>query len=128
MKNFYLKFLVIISSFYSLTAFWKNWSNKILESMAPWWDSILKVEVAKDWSNWINLIDSILNILKDTIFNLLPIIATFVFLLIWAKLFMARWNEEEFKKSLMWFVYAAIWLAIIPMAWWIIYLITTLTI
>lgn len=128
MKYFYIKFLVFVSSLYSLTAFWETTNKRILDNMAPEWNSILKVEVAKNWNEWINVLDSLLNIIKDLIFWLLPVIATFVFLLIWTKLFLARWNPDEFKKAMMWFVYAAVWIAIVPLAWWIIYLITTLTI
>lgn len=63
---------------------------------------------------------------KDFLFTILWLIAIWVFLYFWFKLISSRGNEEDFKKALMWFVYAVIGLAIIPLAWWAVRLITSL--
>lgn len=75
---------------------------------------------------WTWVISQILIYTKDFLFSILGIIAIWVFLYFWFKLTIARWNEEEFKKALMWFMYAVIWLAIIPLAWWAVKIISTL--
>lgn len=63
---------------------------------------------------------------KDSIFALLWIFAVWVFLYFWIKLISARWNPEEFKKVQQWFINAVIWLAIIPLALWLVKLISSL--
>lgn len=78
---------------------------------------------AIDWKT--TMLDWVLKFATDSIFGLLLTAAIAVFVIIWAKLLFALWNPEEFKKSLMWFVYAIIWIAIIPMAWWIVALVTS---
>jgi len=128
MKKLYITFSTILGNFYSLIASAKTSNNYLIENMAPEWDSIIVVDkIPTDWSG-LSFLDWILKILRDTTFWVLPTVAILVFLFIWMKLFLARWDQEEFKKSLMWFIYAAIGLTIVPMAWWIIYLITTLNI
>lgn len=66
---------------------------------------------------WEELVFSLLEYWKDSIFGLLAIIAITVFIFIWARLVIARWNPEEFKKALMNFVYAIVWLAIVAISW-----------
>jgi hypothetical protein len=127
MKKLYLYIIVFISSFYSLVSFAKNGDTSLIEKMSPKWKSIVKVTPSTTWEDWLSALDNLLNIIRDIMFGILPTFAVLVFLFIWAKLFMARWNQEEFKKSLMWFVYAAVWMAIIPLAWWVIKLLTTIT-
>lgn len=63
---------------------------------------------------------------KDFLFAILWVVTIWVFLYFGFKLISSRWNEEELKKTLMWFLYAVIWLAIIPLAWWAVKLIWTL--
>lgn len=72
------------------------------------------------------VLSQILIYVKDFLFSILGIVAIWVFLYFWFQLVISRWNEEEFKKTLMWFVYAVIWLAIIPVAWWAVKIISTL--
>lgn len=78
-----------------------------------------------DWE-WTWAITQVLVYIKDFLFSILWLVAIWVFLYFWFKLIIARWNEEDFKKALMWFLYAVIWLAIIPLAWWAVKIISTL--
>lgn len=72
------------------------------------------------------VLSQILIYVKDFLFSILGIVAIWVFLYFWFQLVISRWNEEEFKKTLMWFIYAIIWLAIIPVAWGAVKIISTL--
>lgn len=71
-------------------------------------------------------LDQVFIYVKDFIFNILWIIWVWVFLYFWFKIISARWNPEEFKKTLMWFVYAIVWLAIIPFAYGLVKLVSSL--
>lgn len=75
---------------------------------------------------WIWAISQVLIYIKDFLFSILWIIAVWVFLYFWFKLITAKWNEEELKKTLIWFLYAIIWLAVIPLAWSAVKIISTL--
>lgn len=68
----------------------------------------------------------VLVFVKDFLFSILAIVSIAVFIYFGFKLVVARGNEEEFKKALMWFLYAVIGLAIIPLAWWAVKIISTL--
>ncbi|MCT4617480.1 MAG: pilin [Candidatus Gracilibacteria bacterium] len=127
MKKLYLYIIVFISSFYSLVSFAKNGDTSLIEKMSPKGKSIVKVTPSTTGEDGLSALDNLLNIIRDIMFGILPTFAVLVFLFIGAKLFMARGNQEEFKKSLMWFVYAAVGMAIIPLAWGVIKLLTTIT-
>ena len=73
-----------------------------------------------------NALNQIFIYIKDFLFAILWLIAIGVFLYFWFKLISSRGNEEDFKKALMWFVYAVIGLAIIPLAWGAVRLIVSL--
>ena len=75
---------------------------------------------------WLSPLTQVIIYIKDFMFYILWIIAVWVFLYFGFKLTIARWDEEEFKKTLLWFVYAIVWLAIIPLAWWAVKIVTTL--
>jgi hypothetical protein len=47
----------------------------------------------------------------------MAMIAIAVFLYLWYKLIVARWNEEDFKKALLSFVYAVIGIVIVSLSW-----------
>lgn len=106
---------------------WILWGTPLLSFAGS-----LKDQMIPDQKNiWVNdtWTDTLLQVLtygKDVIFYLLWIIAIGVFLYFWFRLITSRGNEEDFKKALMWFVYAVIWLSIIPLAWWAVKLIATL--
>ncbi|MDD5770063.1 MAG: hypothetical protein PHE25_03780 [Candidatus Gracilibacteria bacterium] len=63
---------------------------------------------------------------KDFIFYILGFIAIGVFLYFGFKLILAKGNEEEFKKTVMGLIYAIVGLAIIPLAWGVVKIATTL--
>ncbi len=75
---------------------------------------------------WVWALTQVAVYTKNFLFSIVWVITIWVFLYFWFRLIIARWNEEEFKKALMWFLYAVIWLAIIPIAWWAVKLIATL--
>lgn len=77
-------------------------------------------------SEWTGALTEVLVFVKDFLFSILAIVSIAVFVYFWFKLVVARWNEEEFKKALMGFLYAIVWLAIIPLAWWAVKIISTL--
>ena len=55
--------------------------------------------------------------IKDSIFWLLWLISIGVFIYIWARLVVARWNPEEFKKAIMQLIYAVLWLFLVAISW-----------
>ena len=75
---------------------------------------------------WKDFLFSILEYVKDSIFWLLALITITIFIFIWARLIMARWNPEEFKKALMHFIYAIVWLAVIAISWVAVKLVSSL--
>jgi len=69
---------------------------------------------------WVDSIDSVLWYVRDSIWWLLALIAIAVFIWVWFRLIVARWNPEEFKKALMQFIYAVVWIVIVALAWVIV--------
>jgi hypothetical protein len=112
MKKLLFIFLWIILSFYAKAS--------LKDSMLPNGNTVW---VDDDWTHALN---QVFIYVKNFLFSILWLVAVWVFLYFWFKLITAKWNEEEFKKALMWFVYAIIWLAIIPLAWWAVKIIGTL--
>ncbi len=101
-----------------------------INSSLAWWlkDSMLPTTNNQIWVNtnsWTWAINNILIFIKDFIFTILWIIVVGVFLYFWFKLITARWNPEEMKNTLVAFVYAIVWLAIIPLAYALVKIITT---
>jgi len=87
--------------------------NSIIPSQSA--NTILSSET---WTqSWEWFLDAILDFMRDGIFALMAVIAIWMFLFIWARLIMARGNPEEFKKAMMSFVYAAIWIFTVAIAW-----------
>lgn len=64
--------------------------------------------------------------IRDFIFDLVWIAAIGVFLYFGFKMISAQWNPEELKKVLIGFLYAVIWLAIIPLSWALVRLVSSL--
>lgn len=116
MKNINKLFYVLLSILSTNISF--AWSIK--DSMIPTTNTI--------WVTWDGLspLTQVMVYFKDFLFYILWTIAVWVFLYFWFKIITAKWNEEEFKKSLMWFLYAIVWLAIIPLAWGAVKIISTL--
>lgn len=102
-----------------------SYANSLKDAMTPSTNSSDNVGVYRsgEWA-----LDQVLNYATVLIFMILWVVAVWVFIYLWFKLISSRWNEEEFKKALMWFVYAVVWLALIPMAYLLIKLITSLEI
>jgi len=70
------------------------------------------------------------NFIKTIIWYLLGIVAMVtitVFIYTWFELFSAEWKQDVLKKSLKWFVYAAVWLAVIPLAFILVKITTWFT-
>ena len=93
---------------------WNLWSDIIKKNLL--WTSESKVlEIEEE--NWLNVLQSIVIWVKDSLSGLLVLIAVGVFLFIWIRLGVARWNPEEFKKWIMQLVYAVVWIFIVSIAW-----------
>ncbi|MDD5212922.1 MAG: hypothetical protein PHG82_00635 [Candidatus Gracilibacteria bacterium] len=73
-----------------------------------------------------NSLFPVLTEVKTIIFSLLALIAVAVFIYLGFKLVSAQGKPDEFKKAMMGFVYAIIGLAIIPLAWALVKLISSL--
>lgn len=110
------KIFFILISYFSFSPTYASLKESMLPNSNTVW-------VDRDGTNALN---QVFIYVKDFLFAILGLIAVGVFLYFWFKLISARGNEEEFKKALMWFVYAIVWLAIIPLAWWAVRLITSL--
>lgn len=76
--------------------------------------------------NWLSTLDNILKYFKNSIFDLLALLVIWAFVYIWAKLVVARWNPEEFKKALTYFIYIIVWIFLVSSAWAIVKLVSWL--
>ena len=92
--------------------------NYILNNMTPGTSNNTILESSSD--NWFGILDKILLYIKDKIFVFLMLITIWAFLYVWAKLIVARWNPEEFKKAILSFVYIVVWLFVVSAAWAIV--------
>lgn len=88
----------------------------------PTWRRMLNTSEGGTW-----LLDYVFASLRDLIFWVLAFIATAMFLYIWARLVIARWNPEEFSKALKSFIYAAIGIFVIVFAWAAVRLVSWIT-
>lgn len=80
------------------------------------------------WNTWngFTSLNWIVNYSKDFLFSILVVVVIWAFLYIWFKLVISRGNPEELKKSLLWFVYIILWMAVISLAWWIVKIVSSL--
>lgn len=92
------------------------------DDILPWTDTIIN----EDAGDWMWIIASLLWYVKDTIFWLMMLVAIAVFLYIWAKLVMAKWNPEEFKKAIQSFIYAIVGMVFVWLAWALVVLVSWL--
>lgn len=111
-------FLYILSSYIFLVnttyaATRSVWNGTIKDSLL--WITENDVLPADD--NWLSVLDSIFIWVKDSLTWLLFVAAVWVFLFIWIRVVMARWNPEEFKKSITQLIYAIVWIFLISLAW-----------
>lgn len=120
MKIFF-KFLLLSSLVLPNFVFAANlWTD-----MLPSTNTIMGNSADIRWG-WTNSLFPVLTEFKTIIFSLLALIAVAVFIYLWFKLTSAQWKPDEFKKAMLGFVYAVIWLAIIPLAWAMVKLISSL--
>ena len=110
-------FFIFLSFFYSFHAF-----ASLQEDMLPGGESIM------DDEDGLGMIDTLLAFVRDSVFWLLALIAIGMFIFIGAKLITARWDQEQFKKSMMMFLYTIIGIFIVGAAWVAVQLIAWLDI
>lgn len=78
-------------------------------------------------NDWIKMLQTLLQWAKNEITSIIWILSVWIFIFIWIRIMMARWNPDEFKKAILHFVYAVIWVFIVFMAWWLVKLVSTLS-
>ena len=78
--------------------------------------------------NWLYALDSIFVWIKDSLTWLIVLTAVWAFLFIWIRVAMARWNPEEFKKSIIQLVYVIVWIFVVSLAWAAVTLVSWLNI
>jgi len=91
----------------------KLWNSTIKNSLV--WISENTVLPSED--NWLNLLQSIFIWVKESLTWLILLISVWVFLFIWIRLGLARWNPEEFKKGIIQLIYAVVWIFVVTLAW-----------
>lgn len=124
------KIIAFVLCFFSFFMIWNAAVNEWNEDIKNWLLGNYEnnfVEI-NDSTNWVNVVTDILSWFKDQIFSLIMILSIWVFIFVWIKLATAKWNPEEFKKAWMQFIYAIIWIFFVFMAWWLVKLVSTLSI
>ena len=91
--------------------------------------SIAAPSTKVDMSLWVdennvNFDDNFIKVVEKYIFGLLWVASVAVFMYIWYLLFSAEWKEENLKKWMKSLVYVWVWLAIIPLSWILIKIVT----
>lgn len=107
-------FFIFLFSF-SLS-FAELWDSSIKDSLIWISDSNVTWDYVED-DNWFFQLSLLLWWIKNWLTNIIILIAVWVFLFIGARLAIARWNPEEFKKAMMQMVYAIVWIFIVSIAW-----------
>lgn len=87
------------------------------------WKNTVDLSLWADKNN-VNFSDNFIKVIERYIFWLLWIIAVTVFIYISYMLFTAEWKEDELKKAMKALTYAIVWLAIIPLSYIAIRIIT----
>jgi hypothetical protein len=115
MKKIYLLFIIFFTQVNLLLA------ADIKDAMIPTWTTVL-------WTTWewYDPLNSVIVYVKNFIFNFLWLLVVWIFIYFWYRMVTSKWNPEELKKTMMWFVYVVVWLAIISLAWGAVKLATTL--
>ena len=85
-------------------------------------------EIAKDWWQWVWVIWSILNYIKESIFWLLAVISIWMFLYVGFNLVKAQWNPEEMSKAWKTLIHVIVWLFIVAVSWALVVLVSWLKI
>ncbi len=118
----FLTSCVILVLFFSLwvDAAWFDASH-IIPTTDSW--TISDVEFAKDT----NLLDKLLDFVKESIFGILALVAIWMFLYVWFSLVKAQWNPEELKKAFMTLIHVIIGLFIVAISWAVITMASSVT-
>ena len=119
MKKYLYSIVSILSYVFHFSAFAAPdtlSSEDLQEQMTP--RNTENVIRATQWDE--EAIDGTLWFIRDTIFDLLLLIAIGVFLYLWARLIVARWNPEEFKKALLGLLHAWVGLFVVAAAYAIV--------
>lgn len=113
--NYLKKIFFAISSY--LFFYWTIYATDT--SIKDW-----LLNVSDNWNiiqstsdDWMVVVWDLLVWIKESLTSLLILIAVWVFLYIWIKLIIARWNPEEFKKAMKHMVYAIVWIFVVSLAW-----------
>jgi len=106
---------------------WEWLKNEMI--VKPRQTSIAAPSTKVDLSLWVdensvNFDDNFIKVAERYIFWLLWVLSVAVFMYIWFLLFSAEWKEENLKKWMKSLVYAWIWLAVIPLSWILIKIVT----
>lgn len=121
------KILFISLSFLFLFVHNVFWEGNIIQDALLWQDESNIVQI-NDSDDWIDVVTNILSWFKSEIFSLVTILTVAVFIYIGIKFATSKWNPEEFKKAWLQFIYAILWVFFIFMAWWLVKLISTLSV
>ncbi len=124
------KIIAFVLCFFSFFMIWNAAVNEWNDDIKNWLLGNYENDFVEinDWTNWVSVVTDILSWFKDQIFSLIMILSIWVFIFVWIKLATAKWNPEEFKKAWMQFIYAIIWIFFVFMAWWLVKLVSTLSI
>jgi len=108
MKNIFYTGIFLCAVIQTQVAFWVDTLSQddLKSGITP----IGASNVITSGETWEGLLDAVLAFVRDSMFSLLLLIAVWMFLFIWGKLLMARWNPEELKKAMTSLLYAGIWL------------------
>lgn len=115
--NFIKRHIYILLAFIlSSTWVFAVWNDIIKDWLISWQnETIMDVDSPTAWDY--SVLDKLFVFIKDSISGLLLLIVVWVFLFMWIKLVTARWNSEEFKKIILQFIYVAVWIFIVSVAW-----------
>lgn len=110
----YTFFIIALSTLVTSPVFADQ--EKLQRDILPTWSESQNIWVLSWVSDTTNVLDAVLAYVRDSIFGLMWMIAIGVFLYIWFKLVVARWNPEEFKKALNTLIYAVIGIFVVSFA------------
>lgn len=104
-----------------------DYSNAIKSNILPTnVKTVIQWEELKvDWTT--SYLDLIISGFLDGQLFFWMIVAITVFMILWWKLLIANWNDEEHSSAMKWLIYAGVWIALIPLWWVIIRLITSIS-
>lgn len=130
-KIFFILFVYLSSSL----VVWAKLGDPTIKDSLLWKDgipvgdsTIISDGYATNFEQGFLFLDFVFVFIKESISSLLMLIALGVFLFIGIRLAVARGNPEEFKKALIHFVYAVVWIFIVSVAWAVVKLVAWLNV